>query len=46
MLTENDLKEIEALIVKHKPSMPSGAGCVTVLFILFILGFFKGCGYI
>ena len=42
MLTEDDKKEIE-LIVEQK-----GGGCgsvLLVLFVLFLLGCFKGCGY-
>jgi hypothetical protein len=42
MLTQDELAQIEKLIEKHKPS---GSGFGTILLILFILGFFKGCGY-
>lgn len=45
MLTEDDLKQIEQLIQKHKPSIPSGAGFLTFLFLLFLAGCFKSCGY-
>jgi hypothetical protein len=44
-MTPQELKEIEKLIQKHKPSIPSGAGFVTILFLLFLQGCFKGCGY-
>ncbi len=46
-MTEEDLKQIEALIAKHKPKIPErgGSGCIVLLFVLFILGTFKGCGY-
>lgn len=40
-----DLQEIEALIVKHQREYPTGAGLVTILFLLFLQGCFKGCGY-
>jgi hypothetical protein len=29
-----------------KPKNNSGVGCLVILFILFLLGFFKGCGYL
>ena len=45
MLTQDELKQIEELIKKHKPSMPSGAGFLTFLFLLFLNGCMKGCGY-
>ena len=44
-MTEEDLKQIEALIQKHKPTIPSGAGFVTIPFLLFLNGCWKGCGY-
>lgn len=47
-MSEDDLKQIENLIKKHKGQVPvaeTGTGCLTLLFILFILGIFKGCGY-
>ncbi len=44
-MTEEDLKQIEALIVKHQRVPNGGSGCLVILFILFILGIFKGCGY-
>jgi len=44
MIPNKDLlNEIEALIKKHRPS--SGAGFITFLFLLFLNGCFKGCGY-
>ena len=43
-MTKEDLGQIEALIKKHKSA--SGDGCLTLLFILFLLGFFEGCGYL
>lgn len=45
MLTEDELKQIEKMIEKHKPYIPSGAGFLTILFLLFLQGCFKGCGY-
>jgi hypothetical protein len=44
-MTDDDLKQIEKLIQKHKPSIPSGAGFLTLLFLLFLNGCLKGCGY-
>ncbi len=45
-LTPDDLKAIENLIKENKPSCGGGSGCLTLLFVLFILGFFKSCGYL
>lgn len=44
MLTEDDLRQIEEIVKKHKPDC-GHSGCVTILMmmILFILGVFKGC---
>ena len=47
-MTDEDLKQIEALMVKHKARIPDGgcgSGCLMCIFVLFILGTFKGCGY-
>lgn len=44
-MTDEDLQKIEELIKKHKPGSPIGAGMVTFLFLLFLNGCFKGCGY-
>ena len=44
-LTPEDLKQIEALIKKHKSS-GGNSGCLLLLFLLFLLGFFKSCGYL
>ncbi len=41
-MSPEDLKQIEALIEKHKPA---GPGFLTFLFLMFLLGLFKGCGY-
>lgn len=41
-MTEEELKQIEALIKKHKPSN----GLVfTIMLLMFLNGCFKGCGY-
>lgn len=42
-MTQSDLDQIEELIKKHKSS--GSSGCGTIILVLFILGFFKGCGY-
>lgn len=44
MLSEQDKDDIEKMIKKHRPSS-SGDGCITVLFVMFLVGWFKGCGY-
>jgi hypothetical protein len=44
-MTPEDLKQVEDLIKKHKPSIPTGAGFLTFLFLLFLNGCLKGCGY-
>ena len=44
-MSDDDLKQIEALIRKHKPEMRESPMWLAVLFILFLTGAFKGCGY-
>jgi hypothetical protein len=44
-MTPEDLKQIEEIVKKHTPSIPMGAGFVTFLFLLFLSGCFKHCGY-
>ena len=41
MLTEEDLKQIEKIAKRNNYS--DELGCLTVLFFLFCIGFFKGC---
>jgi len=43
MLTQQDRDDIEEIVKRHKGE--SDAGCLLVLFILFLMGFFKSCGY-
>lgn len=43
-MTEDDLKQIEKLIKRHAPS-GSDTFALTILFILFLNGCMKGCGY-
>lgn len=43
MLTPEDYNKIEELVKKHKGT--ASAGFITLLFILFLNGCFKGCGY-
>jgi hypothetical protein len=44
MLTEDDLRKIEAIVKEHKSSGGDG-GCLLIIFILFLMGVFKSCGY-
>lgn len=43
-MTPEEIKQIEALIKRHKPDI-TGAELVAFLFLLFLNGCFKGCGY-
>jgi hypothetical protein len=43
-MTKEDLKQIEELIKRHKPDC-GGGNLIVVLFLLFLTGCFKGCGY-
>lgn len=42
-LSPQDLERINEIVKKHK--YHGGDGCLPILFILFLLGLFKGCGY-
>ena len=44
-MTPEELKQIEALIKKHKPSGDGVPLILTFLFLMFLSGCFKGCGY-
>ena len=44
-MSEQDLKKIEELIKKHKPSTSDGSTILIVLFLMFLGGCFKNCGY-
>jgi len=44
-MDEHDKKEIEQLIKKHKPS-DSYPYFLTILFLLFLNGCFRSCGYL
>jgi|GEM_PF-5376179 len=46
-MTPEDLKQVEEIVEKHRPSVSvsGGAGFATLLFVLFLNGCFKGCGY-
>lgn len=43
-MSDEQFEELRQLI-KAKKCSCGGSGCVTVLFVLFLLGLFKGCGY-
>lgn len=43
-MTDDELKKIEELIKKHKPGS-SYPYFLTVMFLLFLSGCFKSCGY-
>ncbi len=43
-MTDEELKQIEDMIKKHKQD-DIGAFLVTALFLCFLQGCFKGCGY-
>ena len=40
--SDEDLRQVERLIKKHKPS---DGFLIELLFVLFLAGCFKGCGY-
>jgi hypothetical protein len=42
-MNDDDLKQIERLIRKHKPE--TGFGLIMIIIVLFLNGCFKGCGY-
>jgi hypothetical protein len=43
MLTDEDLIKIDKIVERHSTS--DEVGCLTVLFVLFLIGFFRGCAY-
>lgn len=45
MLTQADKEEIEKIVKKHKGKDEGYGGCLFVILVLFLMGFFKGCGY-